>query len=116
MTKVETTTPVLQVKRISKRFDTTQALDDVSLDLYPGEIHALMGENGRWQINPDQESLRVSTIRRGGIMAGWQPDPCGSLSGCTGLRHRGHLPGSLWSILIECAENIFITHGATDFS
>jgi len=46
MTKVETTTPVLQVKRISKRFDTTQALDDVSLDLYPGEIHALMGENG----------------------------------------------------------------------
>ncbi|OGO28471.1 MAG: D-xylose ABC transporter ATP-binding protein [Chloroflexi bacterium RBG_16_52_11] len=46
MTKVETTTPVLQVKHISKRFDTTQALDDISLDLYPGEIHALMGENG----------------------------------------------------------------------
>jgi rhamnose transport system substrate-binding protein len=37
--------PVLQIKHISKRFDTTQALDDVSLDLYPGEIHALMGEN-----------------------------------------------------------------------
>jgi rhamnose transport system ATP-binding protein len=38
--------PVLQMRHISKRFDTTQALDDVSLDLYPGEIHALMGENG----------------------------------------------------------------------
>ena len=38
--------PVLQMRNISKRFDTTQALDDVSLDLYPGEIHALMGENG----------------------------------------------------------------------
>ncbi|HXQ35655.1 MAG TPA: ATP-binding cassette domain-containing protein, partial [Anaerolineales bacterium] len=38
--------PVLQMQHISKRFDTTQALDDVSLDLYPGEIHALMGENG----------------------------------------------------------------------
>lgn len=31
---------------ISKRFDMTQALDDVSLSLYPGEIHALLGENG----------------------------------------------------------------------
>jgi rhamnose transport system ATP-binding protein len=46
MTSVEAKAPVLQIKHISKRFDTTQALDDVSLDLYPGEIHALMGENG----------------------------------------------------------------------
>jgi rhamnose transport system ATP-binding protein len=38
--------PVLEVDRISKRFDSTQALDDVSLTLYPGEIHALLGENG----------------------------------------------------------------------
>ena len=46
MADIEIINPVLQVKHISKRFDTTQALDDVSLDLYPGEIHALMGENG----------------------------------------------------------------------
>jgi rhamnose transport system ATP-binding protein len=38
--------PVLEMRRIAKRFDTTQALDDVSLALYPGEIHALLGENG----------------------------------------------------------------------
>jgi len=38
--------PLLKIRHISKRFETTQALDDVSLDLYPGEIHALMGENG----------------------------------------------------------------------
>ena len=37
---------VLEMKHISKRFDMTQALDDVSLTLYPGEIHALVGENG----------------------------------------------------------------------
>jgi rhamnose transport system ATP-binding protein len=40
------TSPVLEMKQISKRFDLTQALDDVSLTLYPGEIHALLGENG----------------------------------------------------------------------
>jgi rhamnose transport system ATP-binding protein len=38
--------PVLEMKNVSKRFDMTQALDNVSLTLYPGEIHALVGENG----------------------------------------------------------------------
>ncbi len=46
MVNAEGKDPILQIRHISKRFDTTQALDDVSLDLYPGEIHALMGENG----------------------------------------------------------------------
>ena len=45
-TSIEGKAPILQLRHISKRFDTTQALDNVSLDLYPGEIHALMGENG----------------------------------------------------------------------
>ena len=38
--------PVMEMRHISKRFDATQALDDVSLTLYPGEVHALIGENG----------------------------------------------------------------------
>lgn len=39
-------TPILEMRHISKHFDMTQALTDVSLTLYPGEIHALVGENG----------------------------------------------------------------------
>ena len=38
--------PVLEMVGISKRFDATQALGGVSLTLYPGEVHALVGENG----------------------------------------------------------------------
>lgn len=38
--------PVLQVKNISKKFPGLLALNDVSVDFYPGEVHALIGENG----------------------------------------------------------------------
>ena len=38
--------PILEMRHMSKRFDMTQALDDVSLALYPGEVHGLVGENG----------------------------------------------------------------------
>ena len=36
----------LEMQSVSKAFPGVQALDEVSLDLRPGEIHALMGENG----------------------------------------------------------------------
>jgi len=37
---------ILQLSGIRKRFGATVALDGVSLDVAPGEVHALVGENG----------------------------------------------------------------------
>jgi ribose transport system ATP-binding protein len=37
---------VLEIERLSKTFPGQKALDDVSLDVRAGEIHALVGENG----------------------------------------------------------------------
>ena len=37
---------ILQLNNISKSFGAIKALDDVSLELYPGEVLGLMGDNG----------------------------------------------------------------------
>ena len=40
------TAPSLEFVGVSKRFGAVQALDDVSVRIRPGRIHALLGENG----------------------------------------------------------------------
>ncbi len=38
--------PIISVCRVTKRFPGVVALDDVSLDIAKGEVHAIVGENG----------------------------------------------------------------------
>ena len=38
--------PVLALRSVSKSFGMTTALDDMTLELFPGEVHAIVGENG----------------------------------------------------------------------
>jgi rhamnose transport system ATP-binding protein len=43
---VATQTPILEMRGAKKAFGGVQALNGADLTLYPGEIHALLGENG----------------------------------------------------------------------
>lgn len=38
--------PILKVKNLTKEFPGVKALDKVQFDLFPGEVHILVGENG----------------------------------------------------------------------
>ena len=46
MQQSATPTPILEARKISKRFPGVRALTDVDASIYPGEVVALLGENG----------------------------------------------------------------------
>jgi|GEM_PF-128116 len=46
MTILEDTLPLWEIRNLSKAFPGVQALEEVSLDVRRGEVHALIGENG----------------------------------------------------------------------
>ena len=60
--------PVVRLRTIAKMFGATRAVDSVDLDLFAGEVHALVGENGAGK----------STLMR--VLAGFFPDYGGAIS------------------------------------
>ncbi|WP_028672609.1 sugar ABC transporter ATP-binding protein [Saccharospirillum impatiens] len=83
--------PALRLEGIVKTFPGVRALDNVSLDVLPGEVHALMGENGAGK----------STLMKvlGGI---YQPDE--------GLIYVGDTPVVMSNPLDSKAKGIVFIH------
>ncbi len=62
--------PLVSMSHVTKRFGPTLAVDDVSIDIAPGRVHALMGENGAGKSTlmkilagvhrPDEGEIRIN--------------------------------------------------------
>ena len=87
-------TPILEMRHIAKRFDATQALEDVSLALYPGEVHALLGENGAGKSTLIKIMTGVHQPDRGEILLDGQPVAIAQRRRGAAPRHRRDLPGA----------------------
>lgn len=63
------TSPVLKVSRLTKRFGSFTAVDEVSFEIQPGEILGLLGPNGAGKTTTIQMLLGVVTPTSGAIEA-----------------------------------------------
>ena len=68
-------TPILEMRDIAKAFGKFYALKGVSLTVYPGEIHALMGENGAGKSTLMKILAGAYTATSGEIFIDGKPHP-----------------------------------------
>lgn len=102
--------PLLTIRGVSKRFDGTQALDDVSLDLFPGEVHTLLGENGAGKSTLIKIMTGIHQPDTGTILLDGQPITVASsaqaqMHGIAAIYQEPMVFPDL-----NVAENIFISH------
>ena len=102
--------PILEIRGVAKRFDATQALEDVSLSLHAGEIHALLGENGAGKSTLIKIITGVHQPDSGMILLGGQPVTIRSAAEAQRLGVAAIYQEPLLFPDLNVAENIFISH------
>ncbi len=102
--------PVLEMQHISKRFDATQALEDVSLALYPGEVHALIGENGAGKSTLIKIMTGVHRPDTGTILLDGKPVQIANSQEAQTLGIAAIYQEPMVFPDLNVAENIFISH------
>jgi galactofuranose transport system ATP-binding protein len=109
------TTPVLAVTSASKRFAGVRALEDVSIDLHAGSVHALVGENGAGKstlikLITGVYSLDSGTVRLRGEEVSFASPRSAQQAGIATIYQEVHLAPQL-----SVARNFFLGHEPTRF-
>ncbi len=110
MAPVPPTAPILEIRSVSKRFGSTQALDGVSLALQPGEIHALLGENGAGKSTLIKIMTGVQQPDAGEILVDGQVVRIGSALDGQALGIAAIYQEPMIFPDLSVAENVFIAH------
>lgn len=101
-------TPILEMKHIRKTFASTVALGDVDLNVYPGEIRGLIGENGSGKSTISSIAAGMQKADSGEMRyhgEGWHPSSMiDALSKGIGMivQESGTIQG------VSVAENLFL--------
>jgi rhamnose transport system ATP-binding protein len=104
------TTPILEMIHISKSFGGTQALEDVSLQLYSGQIHALLGENGAGKSTLIKIMTGIQQQDAGEMLIDGQPVRVSSSQDAQRLGVAAIYQEPMIFPDLSVAENIFIGH------
>lgn len=101
---------ILEVSSISKCFDMTQALDNVSLQMQAGEIHALVGENGAGKSTLIKILTGIQQADQGEINFAGKPIKLGNSQEAQAYGIAAIYQEPLLFPDLDVAENIFISH------
>ncbi len=102
--------PIMTLRHISKRFGATQALDDVSLDIHPGEVQALIGENGAGKSTLIKIMTGIYQPDRGDMRMQGRPIRVGNSQEAQAYGIAAIYQEPMVFPDLNVAENIFISH------
>ncbi len=103
-------TPVMEMKSVSKHFAMTAALSKVSLALYPGEVHALVGENGAGKSTLIKIMTGIHRATEGEILLDGDPVTIQNTQQAQALGVAAIYQEPMVFPDLDVAENIFISH------
>lgn len=72
--------PLLQIRGLSKSYGGVRALAGLDLDVWPGEVHAIMGENGAGKSTLNKLLCGVVAPDSGEVLLDGDPLPFGSVA------------------------------------
>jgi len=105
-------TPVFELSHISKSFAMTAALSDVSLEIFPGEVHAIVGENGAGKSTLIKIMTGVYQPDTGELFADGKPVTLNTTKDAQGVGVAAIFQEPMVFPDLDVAENIFISHTA----
>ena len=102
--------PVLEMRGINKRFAMTVAVNNISIKLYPGEIHAVVGENGAGKSTLIKIMTGIYQASEGEILVDGKPVTIANTQAAQQLGIAAIFQEPMVFPDLDVAENIFISH------